>query len=226
MENKNFFTIKNIGLVFLATIILFFSISWITKTAIINNVAKSETLVVNAKDSCISTYDNGIKSILELAQVDEQTKDFLRKAISGSGEASEELNKNYEQLLNGNPAPFMVMMSTMSGTNFTITAENLQREITMRRNEMITCSAMMLSTQKLVKDAVGMDAGGNIVVFPNKHFFEKGDMPSSIVDASLRDNDGDGRLTVLDYKPPVNVDISNSFGSGEDAIGTLELYNK
>ena len=211
---------KKFGWIFIVLAFVLF-VNFFVKVSIVNSVADAETLVVQAKDDCASTYDNGIKSVVEMAQVDKNTKEYILTIFkSGNPEEKKKVQGAYGEMLNGNSQPFMVLMQTMSGTNFTITAENLQREISARRSEMLTCSKTLNASQRNLKKVAGLNSANEIVRFP--HFLYNVEV-SSVSDQGLLDNDGDGVLTVLDYRPPVSVQVSESFDTGE-GIPPLNIY--
>lgn len=200
---------------------ILFLISIMTNVSYHNSAADAEVLVIQAKDNCASTYDNGITSIIQMAQVDANTKQFLINAVrNGSGEQQQQVKQAYGEFVNGNPAQLMLLLGSIGNTNFTATAENVQREISAQRNAMLTCSKQLNSTQAELKNILGMDASGRVVKWPQTWI---GMSASSIADGSLQDNDFDGRLTALDYRPPVSVNIRDSFGTGE-GLPPVELY--
>lgn len=189
-----------------------------------NSVADAETFVQTKVLGCALTMDNGIKSILETAQVDQNTKNFLIEYIdAASPEQKVEVDEAYAQFVSGNAQPFMMLMGTLSGTNLTATSENLQREIVAQRANMLRCALELNQSQKSLKEFLGYNAAGELVKFPQRYMNLK---LSEIADPTLRDNDFDGRLTVLDYRPPVSVEVLSSFGSGVDNTGTLDIYKK
>lgn len=186
-----------------------------------NSAADAEVLVIQAKDNCASTYDNGLTSIIQMAQVDANTKQFLINAVRG-GDATQkkQVQQAYGEFVNGNPSQLMLLLGSIGNTNFTATAENVQREISAQRNSMLTCSKQLNSTQAELKNILGMDASGRVVKWPQTWL---GMSASSVADSSLQDNDFDGRLTALDYRPPVNVNIRDAFGTGE-GLPDINLY--
>lgn len=187
-----------------------------------NSAAKGEVLVQNAVQDCASTYDNGIKSVIEMAQVDANTKQYLTGLVtSGTLQQNKDTQPAYSQFVNGNAQPLLVLLGAMASTNLTATAENVQREITSQRAQMLTCSKMLNSTQRELRNTLGMDASGRVIAFPQSMLHL--DLPSEVNDPTLVDNDNDGKLTVLDYRPPVNVDIRSSFGTG-NGIPPVNLY--
>lgn len=187
----------------------------VTPMSIQNSIADSENMVINAKEDCVTTRDNGIKSIIENANVDRDTKDYLKSLVSNpkSNADKQKVDSAYNELLNDNPAPFMLLMGAVGNTDFTVTSQNLQREISARRSEMIGCSKMLNGAQTNLRNVAGMNAAGDIVKWPNSMF---NIYPSEVVDEDLQDNDHDGRLTVLDYRSPVSLKTRKSFGSGVD----------
>lgn len=186
-----------------------------------NSAADAEVLVVQAKDNCASTYDNGIKAVIEMAQVDANTKQFLINAVrSGTPEQKQQVQQAYGEFVNGNPAQLLLLLGAIGNTNLTVTAENTQREISAQRNAMLVCSKQLNSTQAELKNVLGMDASGRVVKWPQTWL---GLSASFVSDSTLQDNDLDGKTTVLDYRPPVSVDIRNSFGTGE-GIPPVQLY--
>jgi hypothetical protein len=199
-----------ITLAVVAAIVILVSI--IVPISFNNRAADAEVLVVQAKDRCVVTYDNGIKSVIEMAQVDEHTKEYL-KGLVDNDQLPAGTQQAYSQFVNGNPAQLMLLLGGVSGTDFTATATNVQREIASQRSNMLTCANMLISTQAELKGILGMDASGRVVKWPQTWLGL--DYPSIQSDPTLRDNDGDLRLTVLDYRPPVDVNISESFGTGE-----------
>lgn len=193
-----------------------------TRVSYNNSAADAEVLVIQAKDDCASVYDNGIKSVIEMASVDQNTKTFLKGMVdNGTLSQDPKVQQAYSEFVNGSPAQLMFLLGGISGTNFTATAENVQREISAQRSSMLTCSTRLNSTQAELKKVVGMDASGRVVKWPQSWMGLN--YPSPVSDGSLRDNDSDGRLTVLDYRPPVNIDIRESFGTGE-GIPPVILY--
>lgn len=215
MENKN---ALYIALFFILSI---FFIGGVVVVSYNNSASDAEILVNQTKDSCIQTYDKGIATILDVAHVDENTKIFLKELINGSAtKDSEEVKNTYSELLNGNPQPFMLLMSNLGKTDFTVTAQVLQREIVSQRSEMLVCTHMLNSTQAELRKILGMNASGKVVKFPQKYL--NLDFPSVVYDETLRDNDHDGKTTVLDYRPPVSVEVSGSFGTGE-GLPKIEL---
>lgn len=216
MNTKHVLAIGGIVLVFV--LVIFF----LTKVSYNNSAADAEIVVIQAKDNCALTYDNGIKSVIEMAQVDRNTKDFLIQAVTGRNtEQNQEVRQAYGEFVNGNPGQLMLLLGGIAGTDFTATATNVQREISAQRSAMLTCSNMLNSTQAELKKIVGMDASGRVVKWPQTWLGL--DYPSLVSDGTLFDNDSDGRTTVLDYRPPVDVNIRESFGTGE-GLPPTDLY--
>ena len=209
---------KNVVIAVLVAIFAVALIGFITRTSINNSAADAETMVINSEQDCASTYDNGIKAVIEQANVDISTKNYLKSLFTpGSGATvpagqSQQVQQAYSQFVNGNPAQLFLMLGAIGKTDFTVTATNVQREITSQRAAMLDCSRALNRTQRNLRNIVGMNAAGQVVKFPQNMFHL--DYPSEVSDPVLQDNDKDGRLTVLDYRPPVDVSITNSFGTG------------
>lgn len=209
-------------LVGMVVIVFLMVIAAMTRVSFNNSAADAEILVIQAKDDCASVYDNGIKSVIEMAQVNQNTKTFLKEMVDkGTLSQNPEVQQAYGEFVNGNPAQLMFLLGGISGTNFTATAENVQREISAQRSSMLSCSTRLNASQVELKNVVGMNASGRIVKWPQSWLGLQ--YPSPVSDGNLRDNDSDGRLTVLDYRPPVNIDIRESFGTGE-GIPPITLY--
>jgi len=201
---------------------LLFSVYALTSISYNNAAADLEVFVDQAKTNCAVTYDNGIKAIIEMAQVDSNTKEYLVNLIeSASPEQQANINEAYGQFIGGNTQPFMLLMGGMAQTNFTATAENVQREISSQRSAMLVCATTLVRTQTQLKSTLGMDASGRVVKFPQTLL--NLDYPSPVSDPYLKDNDGDGRLTVLDYRPPVDISVTQSFGTG-DGLAPITIY--
>lgn len=206
----------------LVVAVFLFVIVAITRVSYNNSAADTEVLVIQAKNDCASVYDNGIKSVIEMASVDQNTKTFLKEMVdNGTLSQDPKMQQAYGEFVNGSPAQLMFLLGSIGNTNFTATAENVQREISAQRSSMLTCSTRLNSTQAELKKIVGMDASGRVVKWPQSWMGLR--YPSLVSDESLRDNDNDGRLTVLDYRPPVDIDIRESFGTGE-GIPPVTLY--
>ena len=189
-----------------------------------NAVPNAELFVAKQVADCEVTTTNGIQAIIKLADVDENTKGFLVDLVaSASGNEKNELNSAYESLLQDDPMPFMFLMSQMGSTNFTITSENVQREISSQIAAMTTCSLVLNRAQMELMSLLGRDAAGNTVKFPQTALgLVLSKYPSQINDPQLVDNDGDGKLTVLDYRPPVSVYVKDSYRSGD--VIEFEVY--
>lgn len=216
-QNNKFFILAIASVIFIVGLL-----NLIVPVSFNNAAADAEVLVDQARKDCASTYDNGIKSVIEMSQVDQHTKKYLIDLIeAATPEQKVQINDAYAQFVNGNSQPFMLLMGGMSGTNFTATAENVQREISAQRSSMLVCSKMLNATQKELKKVLGMDASGRVMKWPQTLL--NLDYPSVLADPTLRDNDGDGQLTVLDYRPPVDVKINDSFGTGE-GLPPVDIY--
>lgn len=217
---------KYISLILLCTLGIAFLLATVVPVFYQNSVASAETFVQQAKDDCATTVSNGEVSIVELVQVDQNTKDFIINAFKAANESNTKLagqaQAAYGQFVNGNTQPFLLLMSTMSGTNITATAENVQREIVAQRAAMVVCAKALNNSQKLLKDKLGYNSANQTVQFPQNHMHL---VLGEVADGSLRDNDHDGVLTVLDYRPPVDVKTMNSFGTGE-ATDVPQLYKQ
>lgn len=210
-----------IALITIASLVV---IGFFVRVSYNNQSADAEVFVKTAVETCAVTYDNGIKSVIEMAQVDRDTKEYLVKVIdSATAEQKSDIGNAYGEFVNGNTQPFMLMLGTMSGTNLTVTSENLQREVSAQRNAMLQCSSTLLQSQRQLKGIVGMNASGEVVKFPQSILGLS--YPSPVTDLNLEDNDGDGKLTVLDYQPPVSVDVAKAFKDGSD-IPATNIYGE
>lgn len=190
-----------------------------------NKIAQQELFVTKQKDNCSIVVQNGTSSIIELAQVDENTKTFLVDYIkSASPEQTQQITDNYAQFVQGNTQPFLLMLSSLAGTNLTITAENLQREIVSQRAQMTVCASQLVTAKYQLMLTLGRDASGNVVMFPQRFIPTLRRYPSTVVDGYLNDTDGDGRLTVLDYQPPVSLEVLQSFGGQAELDSPLNIY--
>lgn len=217
------FSIKNVIVALtVTTVALLLAFVFLVPMSIRNTAADAEVFVVQAKDDCAVTYDNGIKAIIEMASVDTNTKQFLTEYMrTAVGGGDPNVQQAYSDFVNGNPASLMLLMSSISGTNVTATAENVQREVNAQRTQMLVCSKTLNGAQAHLKNVIGMNASGAVDKFPQS-MYSLG-YPSEVSDATLRDNDGDGNLTVLDYRPPVNVEITGAFGADE-GIAPVDPY--
>ena len=214
----------SVVLTHLVAVLLFFTV---VPLAYQNSIADQENMVIAAKDSCAAKIDNGAKAIIQLAQVDVNTKSFLVKlfeaaAKDSTSELGKQVDDAYVQFVGGNTQPMFLLMSALSGTDITATAQTVQREISAQRSIMADCSVNLIGTQNELKKTLGFDAAGNVAKFPQKYF----NLNLSIVpDSALLDNDRDGRVTVLDYRPPVDANVLNSFNTGEGIPSTNPYDN-
>ena len=223
---KNFGWLKPVGLSLLAVAIIIALWSMVQGISYQNNAPKMENFVQRVIDDCLVTYDEGMQSIIENAQVDQHTKDFLLNLVeNASGTQKEDIDAAYSEMVsNNNPQPFMFLMSQLGNTNFTITAENVQREISARRSEMAVCGKQINAAQQQYRDYLGVNLNGERVAFPQVLFDKTlSQYPTDQNSVYIKDMDGDGRLTVLDFSLPVHVDTREAFGGGAP-IQDPELY--
>jgi hypothetical protein len=209
---KGTIALLGIGIVVLVAVVF-----WLVPMSMRNNVANQENNVIEKMQNCGNIMTQGTKAIIESAIVDKDTKEAFIKAIdSATPEQSSQIQKGYAEAVNtGNQMPLMLMLNSMvGGTDMTATAVMTQTEISSQRQQMALCSTQLNRAQRELKSALGMDASGAIVKYPQVWVFDEYTL-SDIFDGNLVDNDGDGRYTVLDYRSPVDADISASFGTGE-----------
>lgn len=191
-----------------------------------SNVTTHENDVVLKSQNCMVTYENGLAIVVGLAEVDSDTKNKLvqmLKAVSGTPEVT----SVYETMVNtGDSGPMMLMMSSLiGGTDFTITSQKLQAEIINQRQAMTLCSLALNDSKNRLMNSIGYDPSRTVIQkWPQSMYFSVGEFPSNyILDPNLRDSDGDGRLTVMDYRPPVSISTSQMFG-GNGEVPSTEIY--
>lgn len=185
-------------------------------TAYQNSVVDHENLVLEAVKSCGVTIDNGVKAVVELAQVDTNTKEFIKGVFeeasrNPNSQLAKDVDGAYVQFVQGNTTPMMLLMGGLTGTDITMTSQNVQREISAQRSAMAACSIRLVNTQKQLRGKLGYDASNMVTKFPQKHMNLQ---LANVADSNLRDNDFDGHITVLDYLPPVDPAVMESFGTG------------
>lgn len=182
-----------------------------------------ENMVTNIVQDCMSQYDNSIKAIIELAQVDQNTKDYLISLVEAT-DRPKEIDDAYNQMVSsGNAQPFLFLMSQLGSTNFTITAENLQDEIVVARSKMQTCSEVINRGQNDLRGILGLDVTGRYSA-PIKGFVaSKTGLPTQLANTRLQDVDGDYKITVLDWRPPISSEILSQFETGV-SDSTINVY--
>lgn len=218
--------IKRLGIglgVAFGTILLFVFIAWLSVVSFGNKAADFETQIQMQVSDCAQEKTAGINALIMLADVDQNTKDYLVELVNGKVlEDNQELRTAYDDVVSGNPAQFMFLMSGIAGTNFTVTAENLQHQIMSYTESIKLCSRSLLMYQRSYRKHLGMNAAGEITKFPNTFYVGFFEYPTMLNDDSVSDTDNDGIITVLDYKPPVSAKVEQEFKTGTDS-GPIDL---
>lgn len=188
------------------------------------NGIDQENFVVNLVQDCQSMYDNGMKAIIELAQVDRDTKNYLISLIEAT-DRSPEIDEAYNEMVSaGNSQPFMLLMSQMGNTNFNVTAEKLQDEIIAARARFQHCSEMINLGQKDLRNILGLDVMGNYSSPITGFVAKRTGLPTQLTNTRLSDVDGDYKVTVLDWRPPVAENILRQFEQPGSANEPINVY--
>jgi hypothetical protein len=206
-----------ISVVVISLIAIFF-----TQQSFNRKAGDFETNILRVVADCAQIKTNSINAIIMLADVDANTKEFLKAAVNGDKKVSGAFD---EVVTTGNSANFLMMLSGIIGTNFTVTAENVQHEIVSYNDKISLCGKTMLEWQNSYKRHLGFNANNQVTQFPENFYQPNSGYPTYLNNPDLLDLDHDGKTTVLDFRPPVSVKVQQEYNTGEDS-GPVDLYNK
>lgn len=224
---KNFFStaIGKVISVIVGVVLLMLAIYGLMYYSIKSNGIDQENFVTQLVQDCQVVYDNSIKAIIELAQVDRDTKDYLISLVESTTNRPAELDEAYNQMVaTGNAQPFMFLMSQLGNTNFNVTAEKLQDEIIVARSRMTYCSQTINLGQKDLRDILGLDVMGRYSSPLRGFVAKRTGLPTQLTNTRLTDVDGDYKITVLDWRPPLAQNVLDQFEKPGSANEPINIY--
>lgn len=199
---------------------------------VLNTANVDERAILTAVENCANVENQNTKMVLDKIAITDNAHEYVenlyRSLLSGNP-SSEALaaKETVNQVVSGAAQPNiligLVAGQTLTQQDILAMDKDLSNAISAARNEIKDCGTFLTQAKNRYANTIGMDASGRLSSFPNGQFASMAGLPHELpLTAKIRperDIDGDGRITVLDFTPPVVPDVREKWNSGEDTPG-------